>query len=484
MKLSKRLARLSLSAAMLAALIGCQHTQLSFDAALPPKLADFSAEANPGLPPFPHIAAPKPAKFAFVHGDDGIDRAADPRLGENQLLFTSAPPFIHGAMAARALLANARQQALAGDGCAEMLKISAGPHSLRFSSGCDSPEQLSQRASALMSSIESLSDQEYRRILREQKLASHIDAFSGNDIDRLWAKLILGKGHPYLELDSPFDGNQAVLAERLAAFRASASVLLISAADNGLATAPFSSSRVSSKPVSSQPVSSQSASSNPAPEPPKNTAETPSLLKMVASPKRLYLLDAPGQVQAQVRIGYGLSPQGSSRDCRALAALLGRSQSGRLFYDLRSQRGLTYGVYGSCIDNPLARTLKFYGASANASAGAFVRGILDHLTLLSQSAPGDAELEMLSSFLSGQQKLIESSSTGALSNWVDARIHGKPFPAPPQALLDRTALNTFASTVLATPPLVVIKGDADVIRADFEAKLPGWHIEVLSKLPE
>lgn len=479
-------------------LCSCQQTQLSFEPVAAPTLADFAntggsanlvietgladassdSQTKPvsGLPPFPQIGAePLDEKQTETLMRSGIRQQGavtiDARLNAAHFILVSpGSTLAHGDLLARALNAQARHAALNGDACAENLVVVARLHSLSFSSRCDSAAVLKQRALALMDGLSQMTSADFNRIVREQKLARHIDAFTGADIDRLWAQKVLGEGHPYLGYNRPFDGNLDELSASLQAFRAQAQTHLLS---NSAAT------QDDNAPPSFHAQAEMI-------DPPQRHAEPDKPALLTPSPqsgKRLYLLDAPGQVQAQVRIGYGLSPSGDSSSCKAAAALLGRSQSGRLFYDLRSQRGLTYGVYGSCIDNPLSRTLKFYGASANESSGAFVRGIVDHLALLAKDDAGTEELNALQSYLAGQRILRADSPDATLADWLDALERGQSQPKAAGTLLDSPALAGFNRLVFSQAPLIVVKGDASVIRADLGAKLPDWQIEVLENIP-
>lgn len=453
-----RLLATLLNSMALLLLCACQHTQLQFEPVTAPVLADFSLRVPDDLPPFPLIRADM--SNVSLHRIDEL--TVDFRLnGAYLVLTTPATPIKNADLLARALGALARLSAIEGDACAEALTIKARLHSLSFFSPCDSPDTLKQRADSLMNGIGQLSDREFDRIVREQKLARHIEAFTGSDIDRLWAQIVLGKSHPYLDYNKPFTGDKSTLEQGMNRLKSQARWQLLG-----------------HKLPATLPADSISAVK------PQHTPQRPQIPRLLTPVstglKQLYLLDAPGQVQAQVRLGYALAPEGNNRTCMAMAALLGRSQSGRLFYDLRSQRGLTYGVYGSCIDNPLSRTLKFYGASANESTGAFVRGIVDHLALLANDSATTAELDALESFLAGQQKLTADSPGSAIVGWLEALERGLQMPEVETLPPDRAALTEFGSLILSQPPLIVLKGDAAKIAEDLQAKLPGWQLNIIN----
>ncbi|MCL2918038.1 insulinase family protein [Shewanella litorisediminis] len=491
--------RLLLALPVAGILAGCQHKALEYEPIAAPVLADFSTPALLTVPlasdasdnsvtsdnasatgiephqgiPFPvlqpAVNPPRPAQGISLADENGrLSFHPDERLEATHLVITAAGLLSSGPMIARQMQAQLRLDALAGERCAETLSVSARPHSLVFSSRCDGPEALLMRVRSLFEGFGTLNKDNSDRVMRESRLAKHIEAFSGRDIDRLWAQVVLGKAHPYLSLYNDAEaGQQAISAEvgRLAS-QGRWHLIAARAPESLMSTAEPSFTAVNSGAIEALPERHQN------------------------SGKILYLLDAPGQVQSQVRVGYSLPPVGSSTPCKATAALLGRTQAGRLFYDLRSQRGLTYGVYGSCIDNPLSRTLKFYGSSATESTGAFVRGILDHLSLLGSAAPNAAELQALDSYLIGQHKVKADTEGAALGEWLTmlehARISGGDTGLPeylPSPLVRAADMGDFPAQYLRSSPWVVIKGDARLLLPDLQQKLPDWVIQRLDKLP-
>ncbi|ABL98931.1 insulinase family protein [Shewanella amazonensis] len=479
-------------------LAGCQHKALEYEPIAPPVLADFSTPALLAMPlasnasdnrvtnenatatgtvphqgiPFPvlHPAVnpPRPATGMAMADDKGmLSFHHDERLEATHLVITTAGVITSGPLIARQMQAQLRLDALAGERCAETLSVIARPHSVVFSSRCDGPMALLMRVRSLIERYGALDKDNSDRVIRESQLAKHIEAFSGRDIDRLWAQVVLGKSHPYLSLYNTPESKRPDLADVVKALAAQGRWHLIGARAPESLTSAVKPAFIASPYGIGESVSERR----------QNTG------------KVLYLLHAPGQVQSQVRVGYSLPPTGNNAPCKATAALLGRSQAGRLFYDLRSRRGLTYGVYGSCIDNPLSRTLKFYGSSATESTGAFVRGILDHLSLLGSTAPSAAELQALDSYLIGQYKVNADTEGSAVGEWL-AMLEQADFAGDaslpeylPSPLVRASDMGNFPAQYLRNPPWVVIKGDATLLLPDLQQKLPDWEIKRLDKLP-
>jgi len=219
--------------------------------------------------------------------------------------------------------------------------------------------------------------------------------------------------------------------------------------------------------------------------------------------KRIYLIDAPGSVQTQVRIGYALddalspslneiqndaakspklSPQDITLSCRSLAALMGRSFSGRLYYDLREKRGLTYGIYGQCANAPLSSSIKFYGSTAIEHTGAFVVGILDHLALVKTQSASQGEIDALKTYLMGEDLLSQDNSIQRENQYIQqvatglTQIEVQKLNAELQALTPEK-LQQLANEAFNGEPLIILRGDIDSIIPDLTAKLPEWQLE-------
>ncbi|MGS0725810.1 insulinase family protein, partial [Shewanella sp. 0m-11] len=155
--------------------------------------------------------------------------------------------------------------------------------------------------------------------------------------------------------------------------------------------------------------------------------------------------------------------------------------SGRLYYDLREVRGLTYGIYGRCFDNPLSRTLKFYGSTKLEHSGAFISGVLDHLALASQTPASTAEVSTLKNYLTSQQMLRQASYRAVEFDSIKQLVRGyeperEQKEAARLAALTPAQLQQIASSVFNNTPYIVIRGDSDKIREDIKQKLPEWNI--------
>ena len=279
--------------------------------------------------------------------------------------------------------------------CIESLRISARMHSISIKMACPA-EEVAQSLSILNDSWQDLAFEQIDidNVRRKLKLSKHINAYSGAEIDKVWARIILGNKHPYNQALNNHDLQDELTLDKLAELqqemRAGAKWHLFMSlpanhrvsnlAQSNIHTQEYlieEAERLAKRLTRSSPVTAK--------ERREGTEDAGALVKVaretdtaaesfINADKIIYLIDAPGAVQTQVRVGYRLPLSASDTDtdtmqsdfssshplsCQLLADWLGRSFSGRLYYDLREKRGLTYGIYGRCFDNPLSRTFKY-----------------------------------------------------------------------------------------------------------------------------
>ncbi|QFU24331.1 insulinase family protein [Shewanella eurypsychrophilus] len=401
--------------------------------------------------------------------------------------------------------------------CIESLGVNARMHSISLKMACPAhevPQALNILANSWSHSAFEQIDLE--NIQRKLKLNKHINAYSGAEIDKVWARIILGKSHPYNQAldnqDLLNELNMASLSElqqkigtgaKWHLFMSQPSSLQIPDAqdanlskrnkliqqatklakqlENRSSMVKEQNTTASTLPTSKEEVSDNGSDSQP----------------YINTGKIIYLIDAPGAVQTQVRVGYRLPLSASDTDplkseislsdplnCQLLASWLGRSFSGRLYYDLREKRGLTYGIYGRCFDNPQARTLKFYGSTQLQHTGAFVSGILDHLQLTTEQGIGSQELEALKTYEKSKYALTMQSQHSMKTQYINQLSLGRNnkeliINQARIQKLDSVTLKEIAKLNFSSPPFIVLRGDADKIRQDLADKLPSWNIQTI-----
>lgn len=344
-------------------------------------------------------------------------------------------------------------------------------------------------------------------IRRQLKLNKHLNAFSGAEIDKLWREKLLGPEHPYnkvLNNDELFDSlnlKQLQQIQQQAAMQAQWHLFL----PNSQAKNAEFNLQASIKQWPRLTKSLPKSLSKSSPQADKLETTTPK------QTKKIFLIDAPGSVQTQVRLGYRigyridhsinhaightvdselgdmsetsqLSSQEIALSCRSLSALMGRSFSGRLYYDLREKRGLTYGIYGQCANAPLSSSIKFYGSTAVEHTGAFVVGILDHLALVKTQSASQGEINALKTYLIGEDLLSQDNSIQRENQYLQQLATGltqvdvQKLNAELQALTPKR-LQQLANGAFSGEPLIILRGDIDRIIPDLTSKLPEWQLE-------
>lgn len=408
-----------------------------------------------------------------------------------------------------ALQEKARALAISlADPCLETFSIHVSLHSINLSLTC--PDDVNHIYGLLMQFWQpntfvdaTTAPVDVDNIRRQLKLNKHLNAFSGAEIDKLWREKLLGPEHPYNtvlnnnELFDTLNLNQLQQIQQQAASQAQWHLFL---PNSQAKNAEFNlQASIKQWPMlTTSLLKSLSKSSSHAD---KLETTTPK------QTQKIYLIDAPGSVQTQVRLGYRidhsinhaightvdnelgdmsetsqLNSQEVALSCRSLSALMGRSFSGRLYYDLREKRGLTYGIYGQCANAPLSSSIKFYGSTAIEHTGAFVVGILDHLALVKTQSASQGEINALKTYLIGEDLLSQDNSIQRENQYLQQLATGltqvdvQKLNAELQALTPKR-LQQLANGAFSGEPLIILRGDIDRIIPDLTSKLPEWQLE-------
>ncbi|QYK02001.1 M16 family metallopeptidase [Shewanella psychrotolerans] len=362
--------------------------------------------------------------------------------------------------------------------CIESFKPQVNLHSITLTLACPD-NQLETALSLLIDtwSADSFSDLDIAKLSRQLALDKHINAFNGNEIEKLWAEKILGKNHPYNSALNN-ESQQKTLTHK------SLEQITHQAANQS----QWHLIIERDAPIEPQQKTVITAQMKRLPVP--SNFSKPKQDNFKPYGKTLYVIDAPGSVQTQVRLGYHLPLQvddshsdqmDSTFNCELLSRWLGRSFSGRLYYDLRERRGLTYGIYGRCFDNPMATILKYYGSTQLQHTGAFIKGILDHLQLAQTELAENDEIKALADYYQNQFNLMFDDPAHRTARYIQLLSKHQEW----QAIVNQQAqwqqlnpliLKQTAQQVFNAPPVMVIRGDLDKITPDLQDKLPDWQI--------
>ncbi|MCG9697562.1 insulinase family protein [Shewanella sp. Isolate11] len=466
---------------------GCQQTQLNFTAVQSPTPPEFTplnsapklAEVQPeqeGKPAF----APKVSsldKQHHIHLLPGVPSAL------NRIHLVAVSPnkpyanidILSKAFSEKALwLANQTSATTADINCANSFNIQARQHSISLSFRCED-DQLTQAVGLLATqwATNSFDNLDIAKLRRTLALNKHINAFSGNEIEQVWAEKVLGKTHPYNQSVNDTALQQQLTLSDLNRLRQQAVEQsqwhLIIERDNDISTSDKQKLELHLAQLDSVATRANGYQDDFRPY-----------------GKTLFVIDAPNSVQTQVRVGYHLFVKDdTSIQCQQLSLWLGRSFSGRLYYDLREQRGLTYGIYGHCFDNPLSRTLKYFGSTQLQHTGAFIRGILDHFALATERMAPQREVNALKQYYLSQQSLLLDDPSRRSQRYIELLTQSRQWQSQLEEqsewqALSPARLQQAAQQQFGQIPVIVIRGDLDKIKPDLQAKLPDWQITLVS----
>ncbi|MCI2962340.1 insulinase family protein [Shewanella sp. N2AIL] len=412
-----------------------------------------------------------------------------------------------------ALQEKARALAISlADPCLETFSIRVSLHSINLSLTC--PDDVNHIYGLLVQFWQpntfinaTTAPVDIDNIRRQLKLNKHLNAFSGAEIDKLWREKLLGPEHPYnkvLNNDELFDSLNLKQLQQIQQQAASQAQWHLFLPNMQAKNAEFDlQASIKQWPMLTKSLPKSLSKSSQQAD--KLETTTPK------QTQKIYLIDAPGSVQTQVRLGYRidyridhsinhaightvdselgdmseksqLSSQEVTLSCHSLSALMGRSFSGRLYYDLREKRGLTYGIYGQCANAPLSSSIKFYGSTAIEHTGAFVVGILDHLVLVKTQSASQGEINALKTYLIAEDLLSQDNSIQRENQYLQqvatglTQVDVQKLNAELQALTP-ARLQQLANGAFSGEPLIILRGDIDKIIPDLTSKLPEWQLE-------
>ena len=220
---------------------------------------------------------------------------------------------------------------------------------------------------------------------------------------------------------------------------------------------------------------------------PRPEVEVPPLPE--PSETRIYLVDRPGSVQSQIRIGQPSITRGHPdyHRSRVFAEIYGGGSGSRLFNVVRGERGLTYGVAGMFRPNRFGGQFWNYTFTQTETTADTVQAVLEVLDGMREDPPSGDELQVIQDYLVGSfPGQIETPSDVLTYEWI---IEYNDLPADylQQAMegyRDTTEedLARIASDIIDPDRLaIVVVGEADRIRDSLEAIAP---VEIVDRMEE
>jgi zinc protease len=194
----------------------------------------------------------------------------------------------------------------------------------------------------------------------------------------------------------------------------------------------------------------------------------------------IYLVDRPGSIQSQIRIGQRGITRHDKRYAvsRVVSSYFGWGFDSRLNESIRVEKGLTYAIWGSFVAKRFAGEFQVGTFSKTQSTAQAIRAVLDEIERLKKEGPSDEELlnnqsYILGSFVRDRETpqqiakdlwLIESQRLG--SDYLDRLLKGVASTerADCERLID--------ATVKADELVVVVVGQAEQLKESLEEIAP------------
>ncbi len=199
-----------------------------------------------------------------------------------------------------------------------------------------------------------------------------------------------------------------------------------------------------------------------------------------AQPTRILLVDRPGAVQSQIRLGQPSITRGHPyyHASRVFTQLYGGSFGSRLNKVIRVERGLTYGASGGFIPQRFSGSFWTYTFTRTATTAETVRALIDVISSMKDAPPTDEELAVAKSYLVGSfASGLETPQDVVAYAWL-IEYNDLPEDYLQQALQGYKAAGQediahVADNIIDTDALtIVVVGDAAQVRQDLEAIAP------------
>jgi zinc protease len=206
-------------------------------------------------------------------------------------------------------------------------------------------------------------------------------------------------------------------------------------------------------------------------------------------PTHIYLVDNPGAVQSQIRVGQTSITRGDPyyHAARVYTQIFGGSFGSRLNEVIRVQKGLTYGAGGGFMPYRFSGTYMGHTFTKTPTTAETVQALIDVVKSMQSKPPTDAELSVAKSYLVGSfPSQLETPQDRVAFQWtID-------YNKLPQDYLNQALqgyrkttskdLEHIASAIVKPEELaVVVVGDAKAVQADLEKIAP---VTVVGRAPQ
>jgi zinc protease len=201
---------------------------------------------------------------------------------------------------------------------------------------------------------------------------------------------------------------------------------------------------------------------------------------------RIFLVDKPGSVQSEIRVGHAGITRSDPRwaAARVLTQIFGGSFNSRLNESLRVKKGLTYGISGYFSASRDAGSFTITTFSKTPSTAEAVRTILDEIQIMRTGPIQPAELDDARSFLvgsfAGQRELPEATISDLwLMEYCGLPADFLQKNLAQVASITESDVRSAARALIRPEELViVVVGDAKAVQAELESIAP---VELIGK---
>ncbi len=199
----------------------------------------------------------------------------------------------------------------------------------------------------------------------------------------------------------------------------------------------------------------------------------------------VHIVDRPGSAQAEIMLG-NLSLARNHKDWAALSvanSILGGSASGRLFQDIREEKGLAYNVSSALSDGQAPGTFYITTRTRTNTTGEMLAGLFGHLKTIRTEAPSAEEVSSATARIVGQFPLELETPNQIAAKVREGLIYALPSnywrdyrdvigAVTPEQVLE------VAKKYMHPIPHVVIVGEAKDIQSQVSTVLPKATVKV------
>ncbi len=193
----------------------------------------------------------------------------------------------------------------------------------------------------------------------------------------------------------------------------------------------------------------------------------------------IHLVDRPRSIQSEIRVG-NLAIARSHDDwikTEVANSILGAGPSGRLFMDIREERGLTYAISSRLSSGQGPGTFTIATRCKTKKTGEMMQGIFEHIAKIHDTEPTEKEFSAVQAKMTGQFPLgIETAGqiagkVGTILEYNLAEDYYKTY-RDKVAAVTAADVKSVARKYVHLVPHVVIVGQAKTVEKQLKAILP------------